>query len=158
MKQLRHQSCSNRQSHFDNQSDSDDSDYDNDLWNEDAKLNWLGQSRPVVERVVDYIKSLRTAEWQRNPCRSPATLPSTLEYELWLFPYPAIPKNEDDYHTLDKDKMAAFANAVQEKVQELCSDGKSYHDEFALVKSATSMLSRYHKSNMRVSWANWRSR
>jgi hypothetical protein len=52
-------------------------------WEEDERLwNNLGHPRPSTERVIGYIDSLRTPEWQKHPERKPEILPLTLEYRL----------------------------------------------------------------------------
>lgn len=49
---------------------------------------WLENARPVIQRIIDNIESLRTAEWQRSKDRKPAMLPDLYDYQLWLWPYP----------------------------------------------------------------------
>jgi hypothetical protein len=60
----------------------------------DVNYDPLGPARPVIERIVAYVDSLRTEEWQRNPSRVPAVLPSTFVFKLWLIPRP-FPQPDD---------------------------------------------------------------
>ncbi|KAJ9630590.1 hypothetical protein H2203_001113 [Taxawa tesnikishii (nom. ined.)] len=49
---------------------------------------WVENSKPVVERMRDFIGNLRTREWRDDPHRRPAVLPYTFALELMLLPRP----------------------------------------------------------------------
>ena len=51
-------------------------------------IAWARNTRPVIENIVSFVKSLRTPSWQRNPDRQPSVLPPIFQLRLWLLPYP----------------------------------------------------------------------
>jgi len=85
----------------------------------------LGDAKPVLKRIISFIDSLRTDEWQRNPNRQPEILPQTLNYRLILLPYPP--------HEANEQKCLVFAKAVRAFVREICKDGKAYHEDLHTV-------------------------
>jgi len=57
---------------------------------EEVQDIWLANAKPVVQRIIDNIESLRTPEWRRSKHRKPAMLPDTYDTQLWMLPYPHL--------------------------------------------------------------------
>jgi hypothetical protein len=54
------------------------------------KIAWATNTRPVIEKIVYHLRSLRTASWQQNPDRRPSILPLEFPLRLWLLSYPDL--------------------------------------------------------------------
>jgi hypothetical protein len=93
----------------------------------------LGKARPVIKNLIADIDSLRSQEWQSNPSRKPAILQSTLKYRLWFLPRP-FPQSKSLIS--DEKKVSTYCEAIRRVVQEICADGKPYHMEFQVVRTA----------------------
>lgn len=106
-------------------------------WGTIDSADRLKNAKPVLQRIISLIDSLRTPEWQRNPNRQPEVLPQTLKYRLWLLPYPGADAGEE--------KIIAFADAVRGFVEEITEPWKLYHEELPLIHSAVKELLPVHR-------------
>jgi hypothetical protein len=109
----------------------------------DVGYDPLGGARPVVERVVAYVDSLRTPKWQRNPDRVPAVLPPTLVYKLWLIPRP-FPQ-PDDPNEAEKN-ITRCTDALRKALHQIATSGTPYRHDLAEVEKFVRELHKYYKA------------
>ena len=98
------------------------------------KTAWLANGKPVLERIISRIESLRTTEWQRDPQRQPAILPPTFSLRLWLLSYP-------NYTSVTSDKAGKctiFAEELGALIDEIVSRGTTYHEDLQHLITAAS--------------------
>jgi len=102
--------------------------------------DWLKNAKPVLQRIISLIDSLRTPEWQRNRKRQPEVLPQTLKYKLWLLPYPTADAEEAEFST--------FVEAVRGFVSEISQPGKAYHEELPKIHAAVQRVVLVHRAKV----------
>jgi hypothetical protein len=100
----------------------------------------LKNAKPVLQRIISLIDSLRTPEWQRNHKRQPEILPQTLKYELWLLTYPTADAEEVE--------LSTFAEAVRRFVREISQPGKVYHEELPEIHAAVKKVLPVHRAQV----------
>lgn len=83
-----------------------------------VKADWLQNARPVLERIIMLVDSLRTPSWQRNPHRTPTVLPQMLKYKLLLLPYT---------------NTITYAVGLREYVKMICRGGNAYHEYLPVI-------------------------
>ena len=98
------------------------------------KEAWLENGRPVLERIISRIESLRTPEWQRDPRREPAVLPPTFRLRLWLLSYPDYPSAT----AKSSDKCKIFAEELVALIDEIVSRNTTYHEDLQHLVTAAS--------------------
>jgi hypothetical protein len=113
---------------------------------EETEIRTFGHGRLIVQRIITFIESLRTPEWQNDPDRHPAILPPTLKYRLRLLPYPP-PLPTSTSHP-DDAKLAAFVQAIAGFAKELYSEDKPYHEEFLLLRGAALEVEPYYRADV----------
>lgn len=105
------------------------------IWRRDEDWEaWLANGKPLLERIISRVQSLRTPEWQRDPNRKPAILPPTFSSRLWLlsYPYDSSVRAEKD------DSCRIFAEELVALIHEVVSDHKIYHEYLGHIVSAAS--------------------
>ncbi|GAK67999.1 uncharacterized protein PAN0_031c6229 [Moesziomyces antarcticus] len=95
---------------------------------------WTRCVRPILAEMVERIDALRTPAWQRNPERRPARLPSTLEYRLWLLPYPSC--DEAEGATKLAQQCREFGQALGEHIEMLVAQAVPCHEEMERLHQA----------------------
>ncbi|CAO2654079.1 Nn.00g108120.m01.CDS01 [Neocucurbitaria sp. VM-36] len=92
---------------------------------------WQPYGKQIVEAMITYINSIRTRDWERDPCRKPSVLPDTLSWRLLLLDYP-WPSNEDGEKDRDN-KCKTFANQLKSIIDEI--GGSRYHNKLSQLES-----------------------
>jgi hypothetical protein len=95
---------------------------------------WVANGKPVLERIISHIDSLRTPEWQRDPHREPAALPATFSLRLWLLSYPNSPSATAE----NPGKCRLFSQELVALIDEIVSRGTPYHRDLELLLTAAS--------------------
>ena len=91
---------------------------------------WLQNGKPILQRILEKIDSLRTPEWQRDRHRQPAVLPDTFRLRLWLLDYPQLNPSSD--------ACATFAQQIVSVLREVIDSGLSRHARLDDIRSALS--------------------
>lgn len=97
----------------------------------DSKTKY-NRLQDIMQRVVADIESLRTDEWQRNPNRQPAVLPSRLELQTILLPSPT-------YNPASDKPLREFTNQVIPLIQS-CADNPMLLTEFSYITSLSQLI------------------
>ncbi|KAH7081447.1 hypothetical protein BKA63DRAFT_208471 [Paraphoma chrysanthemicola] len=92
---------------------------------------WPENGRPIVEAMIEYVDSLRTRKWERDPNRKPAVLPDTFPWRLLTLDFP-WPKR-DDVDELRETKCKQFANTLAAMIDGM--SGGIYHLKLAQLKT-----------------------
>ena len=108
-----------------------------DLSNKKSKSAWLTNSKPVVERIMNHIDSLRSLDWQRDPHRYPSVLPDTFRLKLWLLPYP--------YLTTSPNKISTFVADLLKMLRGIMDLGLSHHEKLKDLQDAALRCNRDHR-------------
>jgi hypothetical protein len=95
---------------------------------------WAANGKPVLERIISRIDSLRTTEWQRDTHREPAILPSTFSLRLWLLSYP----NSPSATAKNPGKCKLFSQELVALIDEIMSRGTTYHRDLEHLLTAAS--------------------
>ncbi|KAH8719502.1 hypothetical protein GQ44DRAFT_761974 [Phaeosphaeriaceae sp. PMI808] len=91
---------------------------------------WENHGKPILSAMIAYTNTLRTLEWERNPKRTPAVLPDTFPWRLYLLDYPWPAKNEKRE---DRDERCKrFADQLDKLIHEI--GGSMYHVKLAQLK------------------------
>lgn len=90
--------------------------------------------KPIVEKMIAHVSSLRTREWERDPKRSPAVLPDIFPWRLLLFPYPQ--ENGSD----GEPECRAFAQQLATLIDEI--SGGMHYEKLEKLKQRTQCASR----------------
>ena len=100
----------------------------------DARLykSWLQNCKPVIERLITHVDSLRPPAWQRDPNRKPRFLPDAFTLRLWLLPYPHVSHPESSL----MNRAATFAKEVLKLLDELMKMGLRAHAKFKALRDA----------------------
>ncbi|KAF2868233.1 hypothetical protein BDV95DRAFT_580566 [Massariosphaeria phaeospora] len=94
---------------------------------------WLTRRQPLVEAVIQYISSLRTRDWERDPARQPKVLPDTFPLQLWLLKYP----DRTDVQNAAGDAESKCKRLADEIASLLAAmPGTLYHSKLAALKNA----------------------
>ena len=112
------------------------------------KEAWLVNAKPVLQRIIAGIDSLRTPAWQRNPRREPTILPPTFPLRLWLLSYPSLPTSSATATATETDKCKLFADQLSALVDEILARGTTYHAELAHLLTAASRSPPEHKASI----------
>ncbi|KAK6511605.1 hypothetical protein TWF481_000520 [Arthrobotrys musiformis] len=97
---------------------------------------WLKYLQPILHDMVQFVASLRTTEWERNPDRVPQILPDILLPQLWLLNIPSQHRNDDDQET----RCRVFtAEAI--KVLDDISTSFEFTSKVSSVKSVVALTS-----------------
>jgi hypothetical protein len=97
-----------------------------------AESWWSLYGKPILEAMVSYVHGLRTREWERDPNRTPTTLPNTFPWRLHLLDYP-WPERNDKYE-YDETKCKLFASQLTPIIDEI-SGSNSPHTAFSQLTS-----------------------
>ena len=81
-------------------------------------------AKALIRRIKDVIDSLRTHTWQLDYNRSPAVLPKTLKYQIWLLPYPAR-------ETCEPGESQRTADAISQLLDDVLTSEELYHHNLA---------------------------
>jgi hypothetical protein len=90
--------------------------------------------KPIVEKMIAHVSSLRTREWERDPKRSPAVLPDIFPWRLLLFPHPQ--ENGSD----SEPECKAFAQQLATLIDEI--SGGIHYEKLEKLKQRTQCASR----------------
>ena len=110
---------------------------------DEDKEAWVTNAKPVLERIIAGIDSLRTSAWQRDQQREPTVLPPTVPLRLWLLSYPCLPSASA---TDIDDKCKVFAEELSVFVDEILARGTAYHEDLQHVLAAASRAQSEHKA------------
>ncbi|KAF3275914.1 hypothetical protein TWF970_006525 [Orbilia oligospora] len=60
---------------------------------------WLKYLQPILQDILNFNNSLRTAEWEQNSDRNPQILPDVFRAQLWLLKIPSVHRNDQGQET-----------------------------------------------------------
>ncbi|KAF3904929.1 hypothetical protein ABW20_dc0109037 [Dactylellina cionopaga] len=95
---------------------------------------WRDRFQPVVEDVINYVDTLHTPEWERDPNRQPSVLPDIFPLRLWLLGYPGREKEKDG----DRE---ANCKALAEEILKLIIQMKIDESSYNLIKRVSQLES-----------------
>ncbi|OKL57125.1 hypothetical protein UA08_07507 [Talaromyces atroroseus] len=90
------------------------------------------EALPIVERIVADVRGLRTEEWNNNPQRSPPVLPSHLQLQTLLLPFPHLYKESSS-------RYARFTSSVLDLIEECTSSPTCIADRVLLRQAMKKM-------------------
>ena len=92
----------------------------------EAWTKWEQLEKPLLKRFIDEIDEIRTAEWQRDPNRTPAVLPDTYPMKLWLLSYP----ERREPQVTNEEELTRFVDELAAEVEKLGRSGRPYDKAF----------------------------
>ncbi|KAK3321516.1 hypothetical protein B0T19DRAFT_445273 [Cercophora scortea] len=95
---------------------------------------WQENCIPLMQRIVDFIKSLRTDDWERNPDRFPSTLPDTFNIEIRMLP--RFVSGDASGGPVSQEQIIQLANRIRHLIAELLRPGVPYHWGWGSLKGA----------------------
>ncbi|KAK2792636.1 hypothetical protein FQN52_003141 [Onygenales sp. PD_12] len=96
------------------------------------QLESEGRRRSVLKRIIADVESLRTPAWQKDPARSPKILPSRLQLQALLLPFPDTDHPSPDRHDV-------FVLALDNLIKK-CAASPSCQAEFTYIIDAVGSL------------------
>lgn len=96
---------------------------------EQERRAWIGNVKPVIERIIAHVESLRTPSWQQDPKTKPAVLPSTYNLRICLLDYPFLRFSSGD-------SCPTFASQLASELRELLALGIAHHEKLKEIQAA----------------------
>ncbi|KAK3684328.1 hypothetical protein B0T22DRAFT_470099 [Podospora appendiculata] len=81
---------------------------------------------PLMQRIVDLIKSLRTKEWERNPDRFPSALPDPFNIQVQMLPH-HVSRGASTGCPISQAQITQLVDHIRNLIAELLSRGVPYH-------------------------------
>jgi hypothetical protein len=107
-----------------------------------TKSWWPTYGKPILSAMIAYVNSLRTRDWERDACRTPAMLPDTFPWRLSLLDYP-WPENHNKND--NENKCKTFAGQLITIIDEI--SGGMYHTKLEQIKAYLALSPTFCSSN-----------